>query len=126
MANFIYCSACGHKSLVHRKALPNFGRIIDITEPHVCTEEIQELDLKPMEVPTQTIKGENNKFVDKINELKPKTKDIFEPTGDKRSKEFIKSSAPESIISNIRSLQNITPSRDVKDFSLDSDEMENI
>ena len=125
MANFIYCSACGHKSLVHRKALPNFGKIIDVIEPHVCTEEVQELDLKPMEVPTQPLKG-SNKFVDYLNELKPKVKDIFEPTGDKRSKEFIKSSAPESIISNLKSLQNLTPSRDVKGFSLDSDEMENI
>ena len=126
MANFIYCSACGHKSLVYRKALPNFGRIIDITEPHVCTEEVQELDLKPMEVPNQPIKNENNKFIEKINELNPKPKNVFEPTGDKRPKEFIKSSAPESIISNLKSLQNLTPSRDVKGFSLDSDEMENI
>ena len=125
MANFIYCSACGHKSLVHRKALPNYGKIIDVIEPHVCTEEVQELDLKPMEVRTQPLKG-SNKFVDYLNELKPKVKDIFEPTGDKRSKEFIKSSAPESIISNLKSLQNLTPSRDVKGFSLDSDEMENI
>ena len=122
MANFIYCSACGHKSLVHRKALPNYGKIIDVIEPHVCTEEVQELDLKPMEVPTQTIKGENNKFVEKINELNPKPKNIFEPTGDKRPKDFIKSSAPESIISSLRSLQNLNPPQDVKDFSLDSDE----
>ena len=125
MANFIYCSACGHKSLVHRKALLNFGRIIEIIEPHVCTEEVQEVDLKPMEVPNQPIKNENNKFIEKINELNPKPKNVFEPTGDKRPKEFIKSSAPESIISNIRSLQNLAPSQDVKGFSLDSDEMEN-
>ena len=121
MANFIYCSACGHKSLVHRKALPNYGKIIDVIEPHVCTEEVQELDLKPMEVPTQPLKG-SNKFVDYLNELKPKVKDIFEPTGDKRPKDFIKSSAPESIISSLRSLQNLNPPQDVKDFSLDSDE----
>ena len=48
---FIYCANCGQRQPLFRKALPAYGRIIDLTEPHECTAEVQEFDLEPLDVP---------------------------------------------------------------------------
>ena len=110
MSKLIYCANCGLRLQRFRKALPKYGRIVDLIEPHVCTEEPHEFDITPMDVPTYTPSGENNKFVKKLNELSPPTTFQLNNTlKDRRPTEQVKSSAPESILSHVKNSINTTP-----------------
>ena len=73
---YVYCANCGTKLKITRKALPRYGKIIDIVECHECLESPVDLDLKPTDVPrvssSERRSGERsseNKFVQKLNEL---------------------------------------------------------
>ena len=107
----IYCANCGHKLPLHRKALPGYGRIIDLVEPHECTDEPLDFDLEPIDVPVAPI-GEANKFVQILDEL-PK----FPSQGDLRQKEFVKdidkTSAPGSLLGIMGGMGNTTPAHDI-------------
>ena len=92
---FIYCANCGQRQPLFRKALPAYGRIIDLIEPHECTEEAQEFDLEPLDVPVVVI-GEDNKFVQKLNELPNDPRGV--QLADRRpGREELKTSAPPSL-----------------------------
>lgn len=119
MAKFIYCSNCGTKLEIKRKALKNFGRIIDLVDPHTCTEEPQELDLTltPVDLPAG-----DEKFVQKLNELKPSLGVSTMDLKDRRKAEFVKSTAPASILQNIKSQTNTVPERELGDPISEGDE----
>ena len=95
----VYCSECGTRLMVSRKAMPKYGTIIDIIPPHECPEEMVELDLAPSPVPIPA----TGKFVEKLNELNPTpaANEVLDGPGDRRPAEFIKkeisSSAPSSL-----------------------------
>ena len=110
---FIYCANCGQRQTLFRKALPSYGRIVELFEPHVCTEEVQEFDLEPLEVPTVVIKGDN-KFVQKLNDL-PKDPMVKMQLRDQRSggREEVTSSAPPSLHGMVDSQPNSTPEGNV-------------
>lgn len=116
MPKFVYCSECGTKLKVTRKAIKNYGRIIDLIDSHECPEEPLELDLTPTEIPTLEGQEEpERKFVQKINDLSHKTIHGAVSTmdlRDRRAEEDVKSTAPSSLIDNIKSLTNTTPAKD--------------
>ena len=85
--NLVYCSQCGKKIQVFRKALPQYSRIIDMIQPHFC-EELAEIewDLTPFPIPANAASLKGDKFNDKLDETLPKVKDL----GDRRPVEFVK------------------------------------
>lgn len=104
MPKQIYCSECGTKLYIKKKAIIGYGRIIGLVDPHECLEEPIELDLTPTEIP---IKQSVKKFVQKLNKLKPsqiKTADLQ----DRRSESNVKTSAPASIIQQTKNLMNFS------------------
>lgn len=116
----VYCSNCGMKMLIFRKALPKFGTIIDMVDPHECSEEPLELDLKPMDIPSFEVEKKKGKFVQKLNELSPQSvrgkvggidsNDL----GDRRfEQEKPKTTAPESLLSMLGNVQPSEPEREL-------------
>ena len=117
----VYCENCGMRLRITRKAMPKFGTIIDLVEYHECPDEPVEFDLTPVDVPTFVTKTENQKFVQKLNELQPpsplapiSTKDLQ----DRRNTEHVKdkSSAPPSLLQSIKAIQNTIPAHDLKEM----------
>lgn len=112
---FVYCSDCGTKIPVHRKALPKYSVIIDTVESHICHEEPIEFDLKPQPFTPREPEG---KFVKNLNDLNPatvratfggvSTEDLrdrrFEP-GPKIVDKKTKSTAPLPILDLLNSIQ---------------------
>lgn len=117
MAKVVYCAQCGQKIPIIRKALPNIGRIIDIIKPHECTEEIQELDLTPMDVPRFEGEGEkeDEKFVQNLNDLRPPSMPNSPDFRDRRKEEDVKSSAPPSVLDSLQSMQASVPDKELID-----------
>jgi hypothetical protein len=121
LSKVVYCSNCGHRSQIIRKAMPKFGTIIDLVEPHECSEEAQEFDLKVIDVPVyqKEVKG---KFVQKLNELQPlpSTSRILLGVGDgelrdRREEQTNKSSAPDSLLRQMRANYAPTPTHPLKE-----------
>ena len=114
MPKLYYCSNCGLRLYPYRKAVKSLGRIIDLIEPHECTEEPVEFDLAPLDLPTVEPDGEKNKFVKKLNDLSPPSSLNFDKgLRDRRPTEQVKSSAPESLIKHIKGMNPTTPAHDV-------------
>lgn len=119
MAKVVYCSNCGAKLPRYRKAVKGLGKIIDIVDPHVCTEEPMPLDLTISEVVEYT-EEPTGKFVEKLNDLKPSgmlgsvsTADLR----DRRPSAQVKTSAPESVLDQIKNMTPSTPEKELKDES---------
>lgn len=64
----LYCSECGMLLKIIRKPLQKYGIIIDCVVPHICLDEVVEIDLnlKPIDLTPSDSKG---KFVKSLNEL---------------------------------------------------------
>ena len=111
-----YCSNCGLRLAIIRKALPKYGRIIDLIEPHECLDEPVEFDLTPIDISIPSMAGEGkNAFVQKLNGLQPSSINT-ENLMDRRNTEDIKgesSSAPRTLLNNIQSMHNTTPVNDM-------------
>ena len=116
----VYCSNCGTRLNIMRKALPKYATIIDVVEFHKCPSVPVEFDLTPVDIPKfQETKGKN-KFVSKLNDLAP-----IAPTAtfggistaslrDRRfetSDEKPKSSAPPSVLELVKGMDNSPPER---------------
>jgi hypothetical protein len=107
----LYCSECGLRLTLFRKSMaPKYNIIIDVVVPHVCLDEPVMPDLKPDPLPIMSPTEPNGKFVQKLNDLKPrslKPLDIEDPSiGDKRPSEYTRSelstSAPKSVLEAIK------------------------
>jgi hypothetical protein len=94
---FVYCSNCGTRLEISRKAMPKYGRIIDIIPPHVCPDEPVELDFTLNPIPT-TPEVPDGKFVQKLNKLEPPV-DLERSLKDRRPNDQVKqtSIAPSSL-----------------------------
>jgi len=68
----VYCSNCGLALNTARKAMPKYGRIIELIDPHVCSDKVQEFNLTPNPVPVY-VDQPKGKFVEILNELQPST-----------------------------------------------------
>ncbi len=132
-----YCSNCGIQLKHIRKAVPKFGTILDLIEPHVCLE----VPVDPMKVlieaPIST--EDQNKFVQSLNDLKSTREDMkrdfhyinygegkslrpssMTGTDDLRDRRFdgkIPSTAPSSVLDQIKQMSNSIPVNEVKDDS---------
>ena len=112
MSKFVFCSNCGMKIPVGRKAMPNFGRVIDLINPHECSEKPIELDLGPSaDIPVFEDEGDG-KFVQNLNELQPSLSISTADLRDRRIPADIKSAAPQSLVDNIQSLQHSIPAHE--------------
>lgn len=118
---FVYCSNCGKKLSIFRKALPKYGTIVNLVEYHECTEEPVEFDLTPVDVPIYTLTEGKNKFVQKLNELASPRKTVFErDVRDRRSEDATKSTAPKSLLGVVQSIPNSQPTHDIVEPEEDS------
>ena len=135
MKNF-YCAHCGKHLLVTRKALPKYATIIELVHYHECSAEPLELDINPTEetrvVPIQG----KDKFVQSLNKLIPPLtgaslgdihkqtatemlkRSSMTSTADLRDRRFdaeepVKSTAPGTVLSMLKGMQNSIPSREL-------------
>lgn len=115
MPKFVYCSSCGAKLPVTRKALKRHQRIIDLVDQHECLEEMRGLDLDEIGEFTAEPVGDK-KFVKKLNDLSPPPSIGAISTdnlSDRRIPEHIKqSAAPKGLIDQFDFLANSQPERE--------------
>ena len=107
MSKFVYCSECGTKLMIKRKALKGYARIIDLIDPHICSEEVKELDLTPVEEPS--IYDGEKKFESGISTLTAKNLSL----SDRREKADIKTTAPSSLLEMIKGQNPSTPDKPI-------------
>lgn len=106
--HYVYCSECGTRIQVFRKAMPKYNRIIEIIHPHECAEEVIEPDFTPDPVPT-FLSNPQGKFVRKLNELQPKSDigPLAEGSGDRRLGEHTRKElttiAPQNLLEKLKS-----------------------
>jgi hypothetical protein len=127
MAKTYYCAGCGLELLVHRKAYPKQQKIVDVVEPHKCSESgiLEPSELKPIEAKKTVDLNEifdSFKFVSKLNGLEEKTEkpevledppaEFIDGVGvnhlrDRRPKEDLRTStAPRGILGTIDNLDS--------------------
>ena len=130
MPKFVYCSVCGTKMTVTRKAVRKLGRIVELIDPHKCHEEPIDLDLNPVEVPSYVEEG-NKKFVQNLNKLVSlstvSTSNLRDRRFDVEQEEEASSTAPQSLIQNLRSMQHSPPARPIPEgnsFEVEGEEDE--
>lgn len=110
-----YCANCGTRINVAIKAVKNYG-IIRIVEYHECSDEPIEFDLEPVEHPTYILEkdSKHNKFVQKLNNLpNQKLAEVMDQGGDRRPNDQVKSSAPATILDQIKHTHNSIPAGDI-------------
>ena len=112
--HIVYCANCGMKLNTMRKA--THGRIINLVESHICSEEPVELDLTPVDVPTFLGRDQ---FVQNLNKLtKPGIGSLgAEDLRDRRDVADIKSdtssTAPQSLLNQVKQSIPTVPARDL-------------
>jgi hypothetical protein len=116
MSKLVFCGNCGKRLTITRKALPKIGRIIDIVEYHECYDEPVELDLEPLDVPipAKHIEGKE-KFVQKLNDLSSPPSNDYN-LKDRRPQDQVKSTAPPSLINQLKFSPHQTPTKLLTDF----------
>jgi hypothetical protein len=132
----LYCAACGIQLRIIRKAVPKLAIIVDVVEPHLCSQEVRSFTDLPdfCGVPKFLNEPDSYKFVQSLNALGPRSpinqdlsnkvdtsikRSMMTGTDDLRDRRFDtepqqKSSAPGSIAEQIRLMQNSIPSHDLK------------
>jgi len=116
---YVYCANCGTRLSIMRKAMPKYGKIIDIVEYHKCPNKPIKIDLEPVDIPIFIEKENKNKFVQQLNDLQPPSilSSIGSELKDKRKMEDVKSdkltSAPTGLGNLIDSMQNSIPEGDI-------------
>ena len=135
----LYCANCGKQLKITRKALPKLGIIVDLVNYHECSEEPIPFEIDPsIIIEAPPVEGKD-KFVKSLNDLKgqpfklvPRSEgSSLKPssmtgTDDLRDRRFdqepkIPSTAPASVLDQIKSIGNSIPSHDFKDDSTDSE-----
>jgi hypothetical protein len=130
----LYCSNCGLQLKINRKALPKLGTIIDLVDQHECLEI--PVDPSSIIVNAPSIDG-IPKFVKSLNELasplsagnsegrslRPSRMTGTDDLRDRRVDQDPKavSSAPLSVLDQIKSIGNSIPSHELKDDPSDSE-----
>ena len=135
----LFCANCGIKLRIIRKAVPKLGVIIDLVETHTCLETPVDSTSVIVEAPISA--ADQKKFVESLNGLKPlhpldeRVRQMGEGkslrpssmtgTDDLRDRRFEKdepkSTAPSSILDQIKHMSNSIPANDLKDDPTDSE-----
>lgn len=138
----IYCSNCGLLLKLTRKALPKYGTVLDLVDPHTCLE----VPVDPASIIIDaTPIGEIPKFVSSLNDLESSrnqgmarvhkenygegkslrpssmtgTNDLRDMRFDQQDKR--PSTAPSSVLDQIKSMSNSIPSHEANDGPTDSE-----
>ena len=144
--NSLYCAQCGKQLSVIKRGLPKMALVIDVVEPHSCSDELA-LFCVPSKIPLKWVnEPQSYKFVQSLNELSPlPTKVVDEEvvikrsepgvnkiphssmtgTDDLRDRRFdteVKSTAPLDVLSMIRGM---SPSEPAKSIPTESEEPSN-
>jgi len=108
---YVYCAKCGAKLEIIRKAIPHRATIVDIVAYHECKENVEEPTFNYSETPVPVFgeNKDNEKFVSKLNDLKPET--VGKQLKDRRfeTEEHVKSTAPQGVLGMMDSLAPTTP-----------------
>ena len=133
-----YCENCGMPLNITRKALPKFGVIVELVSYHECPEEPVPFDITNFPDPGEFVPVEGKqKFVQSLNGLKPSVVQRgFEEgsnlrpsrmtgTDNLRDMRFgndeIKSTAPSSVLDQIKAMSNSIPERELREEPTDSE-----
>jgi len=129
----LHCANCGKPLHLIRKAIPSKGVIVDLVEYHECSEIPIPFDLSklPDVQPFVPVAGKD-KFVKLLNDLKPSPpadlRDVRKPsmtgTDDLRDRRFdqdIKTTAPLSVLDQIKAMQNTSPAHELQDDKSESE-----
>jgi hypothetical protein len=147
--NSLYCAQCGKQLSVIKRGLPKMALVIDVVEPHSCSDELA-LFCVPSKVPLKWVnEPQSYKFVQSLNELSPLPTAITQEakvelsrtpggnylgkvrqvpmtgTDDLRDRRFdteVKSTAPLDVLSMIRGM---SPSEPAKSIPTESEEPSN-
>lgn len=115
----VYCSNCGTRLTISRKAMPKYGTIIDLVQYHNCPDSPVEFDLTPL--PPQAIIPEaKGKFADKLNSMDPRGSVSTAELRDQRKIEHVRtdivsSTAPGGVLTNMKNLVGVPPAHDISD-----------
>lgn len=111
----VYCSKCHTELKLILKALPQYGRVVTLVDPHECLEEPLELNLEPVKVPVpeNVIEDQTIADIDGLDGAGILGSIGTDNLKDRRAPEHIKSSAPEGIIEQILNAQPSTPENDI-------------
>jgi hypothetical protein len=125
----LHCANCGKPLHLIRKAIPSKGIIVNLVEYHECSEIPVPFDLSnlPDAQPFIPVAGKD-KFVKLLNDLKPSPpadlRDVRKPsmtgTDDLRDRRFdqdIKTTAPLSVLDQIKAMQNTSPAHELDEKS---------
>jgi len=126
----LYCANCG-KLLKHtRKALPKIGTIVDLVEYHECSKEPIPFDIDPSTIVEAPPVEGMDKFVKSLNNLdiakkatETVTKKSLRPSSmigtdnlrDRRYEQEPRSSAPSTIVDQIRQFENSIPEHELEE-----------
>ena len=127
---FVYCSNCGTRLSISRRALPKYSTIIDVVEYHKCPPTPIEIDLTPTDIPIFKETKGKDKFVQLLNGLSPLCSPELIGTNNLRDRRFergdpeIKSTAPESVRSIIDKIMPTPPLHKLLDTEDDESESE--
>jgi len=92
----LHCSNCGMTLNYFRKAMPGHGTIIDLVDQHECLKETIEPNLKPIERSAFEPENNDNKFVQKLNDLSDRR-----PTDQVKKEAVVSSTAPQAILNQL-------------------------
>lgn len=68
---FVYCSECGKVSHIFRKAMPGYNLVVDMVQPHVCTDEPVQFDPKPDPLAPHIPEDKKGKFAKRLDNMQP-------------------------------------------------------
>jgi hypothetical protein len=71
MFNSIFCSECGMRLLISRKAVKTAGIIVGLVDPHTCLEIPIVPDFKSITIPIFEPSKAKGKFADKLEDISP-------------------------------------------------------
>lgn len=131
MPKQLFCAQCGHELLQLKKAAG--GCIYTLVEPHTCPDNVvnpeSEGEFATVEKTSKPVNldriFDSFKFVEKLNDLKPKSPIVSKETGDKRApehtrKELQTTRAPKGIIDAVANQPNSKPAADVSEEPSDA------
>lgn len=118
MPKIVYCANCGTRLNIMPKAVK--GNVVTLVEYHECPDEPVELDLTPVDIPTFEEIEDKNKFVEKLNNLSPRsvlgsmsTGELRDMRDEESDETGFKSTAPENLLDQLKVSQPTIPEGDI-------------
>lgn len=101
-----YCSNCGIRLTITKRALPKFSTVIDIVEYHTCPSQKVPFDLSPNPSPAYLPQTDKRKFVEELDEIEPlginELNEKIIELRDRRPDSQVKTTAPPGILRHLK------------------------